>query len=702
MSPDTTGNLARLLSIVPAVVFEIRINYHKNEFILTYINRAARELLGVQRESYDAVTFSIDDLHRWAGPEIAAGLIERTRKRLKDGGRFRGQYRLELPNIGLRWLDIVADAETEADDWVVWRGVATDITQLKQAEEAIRQARERFELAAQAGGIGVWDLDLDTGECVWDTRMHDLYGLPQGSFDGSMDRWRGMLKLDNVAETARAWDAILETDIALDTEFEVDIQNEGTRHIRALARMIRGADGAPKRIVGINLDMTERWRLERELEFMATHDALTSLPNRLSFESALNDVCAEARNERREHVLCFMDLDRFKIVNDSAGHAAGDAFLQMVGNLIQVGRRDGDFTARLSGDEFALVLRDCSLARAEMTARELIDAIRSLRLPWDGKVYDIGASIGVTAITARSPGPTELMSQADVACYAAKAAGRNQVMVYGGRNGLAERHHREILVASGIRRAIESDRLVLFAQDILTLTDPEPSVRGIEILLRMRDTSGRVLRPGGFIPAAERYDLMGNLDRWVIEKTLAERGSKLAVTGGLSISINLSANSLNDPSFWPFLSQMLEASGLPPERLNFEITETSLINNLESARTFVSSVRAAGYGLILDDFGTGLSSFNYLKQFPVDGLKIDGSFISQLKKSPVDRVIVESINEIAHKLNIRTIAEFVEDAETLEIVREIGIDQAQGYVIGRPIPLDAAIEERCAPRATLF
>ena len=195
---------------------------------------------------------------------------------------------------------------------------------------------------------------------------------------------------------------------------------------------------------------------------------------------------------------------------------------------------------------------------------------------------------------------------------------------------------------------------------------------------------------------------MGNLDRWVIEKALMGRGERLAGIGNLAISINLSANSLNDPLFWPFLSQMLQLSRLPPERVNFEITETALINNLDSARSFMSAVRTAGYALILDDFGTGLSSFNYLKQFPVDGLKIDGSFISQLKKSPVDRVIVESINEIAHKLGVRTIAEFVEDDDTLDIVRAIGIDQAQGYAIGRPVPLDQMIEDYAAQRVALI
>ena len=690
-----------MLSIVPAIIFKSLINCKNSEIILDYINRGAGDLLGLDPARFAPETFTDYDFLRLIHPSERTDL-KGCGPPAGEGGHYRQQFRLLLPHSGVRWLDIVADLEPQPDGWTVWRGVATDITALKQAEEKIRQGQERFELAAQADGIGVWDIDLETGKCVWDARMHALYGLEPDTFNGDVGEWRSLLKLENPAASDREWDVVLAGGALLDAEFQIELPQGAPRYVRGLARMMRGSDGAPKRIVGINLDITQRWMLQKELEHVASHDALTGLPNRLSFERALQNACDQVRLDQREHALCFIDLDRFKIVNDSAGHAAGDAFLRLVGNMIQSGRGAEDLTARLGGDEFALLLCDCSLARAEHIARALIDSIRNIRLPWDGKLYDIGASIGVTAISAKSSGPVELMSQVDVACYAAKSAGRNQVMLYGGRNGVAERHHREILVASGIRRAIESDRLLLFAQEILTLSDPESEIRNVEILLRMRDPSGRILRPGSFIPAAERYDLMGNLDRWVIEKALIGHGERLAEIDNLAISINLSANSLNDPLFWPFLSQMLQLSRLPPERVNFEITETALINNLDSARKFMSAVRAAGYALILDDFGTGLSSFNYLKQFPVDALKIDGSFTSQLKKSSVDRVIVESINQIAHRLGIRTIAEFVEDAQTLEIVRAIGIDQAQGYAIGRPLPLERIVEVHAAQTAALF
>ncbi len=694
--PEVFENPTDLLSEIPAVVFQTRINLSANKFLVGYINRGAIDLLALDADNFDPASFSVEDFVGLIHPDDLAALNDRFIESTQAVAQYHVQCRLILPLAGIRWVDIVADPQPEHDGWIVWRGLITDITAVKQAEEGLLRGQERFELAAQTGGIGVWDMNLRTQECVWDARMYEFYGVDPDSFEISMPAWHSLLHLEDADCTDREWDAILMSGAVLDCEFQVDRQNGTSRYIRSLSRMIFGPDGLPQRAVGINLDITERRDLQLRLEHMAAHDALTGLPNRLTFEKKLREACELAQSGARSHVLCFMDLDRFKIVNDSAGHAAGDAFLRKVGALVQSVIGEGDFTARLGGDEFALLLYDCPTAKAEHRARVLIDEIRAIRLLWEGKAYDIGASIGLTAITAKSPSPLELMSQADVACYAAKAAGRNQVMVYGARNGTAERHHREILVASGIRRAIDADQLELFAQDILMLDKAKSRGRHVEILLRMIDSSGRLLRPGSFIPAAERYDLMGNLDRWVLENALIARGDMLAAISDLSISINLSANSLNDPLFWPFLSEVLKSSPMPAERVSFEITETAMINNLESARSFMSVVRAAGHALILDDFGTGLSSFNYLRQFPVDGLKIDGSFIRQMKESPVDRVIVECINEIAHKLGIKTVAEFVEDRETLEIVRTIGIDQAQGYAVGRPAALDEIIHRHTA------
>jgi diguanylate cyclase (GGDEF)-like protein len=676
------------------------------------------ELLGLDPYAFDPVTFSRADFDNLLHPSEHESIV------CVPGeapARFHRQFRLR----DKRWLDIVADPEPAADGWIVWRGVAIDVTEANQSQREFRKGQQRLALATRIAGVGTWEYDFEAREYRLDDRMRELLHIDElelrrgespGTFRISPGDWAALVDAGDLERLVELRErALKDGSSTIAYDFRVRWPTGEERNLNSMMLIVWNAEGTPQRFIGSCMDVTEQKLKEHRLaalnvrlEHLASHDALTGLPNRVTFEEKLTHTCERAGLDEREHALCYLDLDRFKIVNDSAGHAAGDAFLRLVGNLIAsecAGRTGGkapDFAARLGGDEFALLLYDCSLTRAEHVARSLIDAISAIRLPWEGKVYDIGASIGITAINSRSPGSVELMSQADVACYAAKSAGRNQSVVYGSRSGIAQRHHQEILVASGISAAIEGNRLELYAQDILSLGKLEPGVTNVELLLRMRDTNGRVLRPGSFIPAAERYDLMGSLDRWVLTNALIVRGAALAATPGFSISVNLSANSLNDPLFLSFFNRTLKESPLPPSRINFEITETAIINNLDSARVFMTKMRNSGYGLILDDFGTGLSSFNYLKQFPVDGLKIDGSFIRQMKDSAVDRAIVESINEIAHKLGARTIAEFVEDEETLEILRTIGVDQAQGYIIGRPVPLEAVLEERAGKQGGLL
>ncbi len=831
--PISTSDSKSLLSRLPALVFEFHVHHTEGNFSLNYSNQEVSQFLGFDPASFKSSGGAPNEYSDWFDP----GDMEWLKARLLGGDpshprAFHEQCRIGRPDTRVRWLDIRMEPERLAGNDVLWRGVATDITMVKEAEEGLRLERERLALVTRAAGVGIWEYDFARDEYVFDARMRELMPIDEigflkggqpGSFKVPEGGWEGTIPSEDIVRLRAERQKVLETGgLAISYEFRVRDKSGAERRLAAILDVVRHRDGTPARLIGACIEITRQtapavdpaggdagwtlalhalgeaviatdadcrvtfmnaaaeemtewprdaalgqplervvnlldeagnaladavsaclgtmqpWHrdraavlvapsgrrrtiedsavpvrartgdatgavlviqdvtasrdLQRKLEHLAAHDALTGLPNRLSFEQRLQEACDQARREEREHVLCFMDLDRFKIVNDSAGHAAGDAFLRQIGELVRAQAREQDFTARLGGDEFALLLYDCSLQRGEFTARQLIESIRAFRLIWDGKIYDIGASIGITTISSGSSGPAELMSQADVACHAAKAGGRNQVVVYGARGGAAQRHHQEILVASGIRSAIEGNRLQLFAQEIIALNEPLGDGFNVEVLLRMKDTTGRLLTPGSFIPAAERYDLMGSLDRWVIDAVLIERGDALAAVENLSISLNLSANSLNDPLFWPFLDQVLHASSLPPTRVNFEITETALINNLATAGNFMSRVRALGYGLILDDFGTGLSSFTYLKQFAVDGLKIDGSFIRHVKDSPVDRAIVESINEIGHKLGARTIAEFVEDTETLEIVRAIGIDQAQGYVIGRPIPLELLVK----------
>jgi diguanylate cyclase (GGDEF)-like protein/PAS domain S-box-containing protein len=678
-------------------------------------------------------------------------------------------------------------------------GTHTDITARKESEGAILALNERLQLAIEAAGAGIFDLDFSTQRYGWDDRMYAIYGLSQGGFDGTLEGWLSFIHPDDVQKVLAGYEeAVTETSV-FSMDFRIQQQRSGTiHHIRSLARVIRDAQGAPIRAVGMNWDITDHkelaetlfeqkeqlritlhsigdavivtdaqtqitfmnpvaeqmtgWlaaeamgrplpevfrlvnerghdipnpvetslklmqpfylkeaavllgrnggrrdirdsaapvrtpageivgavlvfqdvtnarALQQALEHSATHDPLTGLPNRAGFKRQLSAACEQAQREGREHTLCFIDLDRFKLVNDSAGHAAGDALLREVAGLMRRHSRSQDIVARLGGDEFALLLPDCSLANGEIIASQFQRALARHRFVWEGHTYYIGASIGVTLIGLDASQPDVLMNQADIACYASKNAGRNQVSVYGGSGSLAQLHHREIQIASSIRDAIETGRFRLFAQEI-------------------RNT-GSILQPSVFIPAAERYDLMGAIDHWVIRTTLRTYGPRLCAAQDLSIAINLSANSLSDPFLWPFFQEELRASGLQPERVHFEITETAVINNLSAATQFLSMVRAAGCRVTLDDFGNGLSSFAYLRQFPVDGIKIDGSFIREMAANEIDRAIVESINAIGHRLGVTTTAEQVEDDMTLEIIRAMGIDQAQGFAIARPKPLD--------------
>ena len=307
---------------------------------------------------------------------------------------------------------------------------------------------------------------------------------------------------------------------------------------------------------------------------------------------------------------------------------------------------------------------------------------------WEGRLYDVSASAGITELSGARYTASDLLSQADVACYAAKALGRNQVAVYQAGASEAHRQHRDLQVAASIRGAIDENRFRLFAQEIRSLKRGSGDGRNFELLLRLQNESGAIVEPSAFIPAAERFDMMGRIDRWVIRTALGVFGERIAAEPDLSISINLSANSLSDPLLWPFLKAELEASHLPARRLRLEITETGLINNLAASTNLLASARAAGCSIVLDDFGTGLSSFTYLRSFPIDYLKIDGSFMLQLKDSALDRTIVEAINDIGHRLGARTVAEWVEDLPTMEILRQIGVDEVQGYAIARPIPLE--------------
>ncbi|SOZ61111.1 putative diguanylate cyclase with Mase1 and PAS domains [Cupriavidus taiwanensis] len=629
-------------------------------------------------------------------PDDVSRVRAEMRRAIRGEAAFDTEYRIVRPGGEVRHVRAMAMATRDADGTArALVGTNWDTTEQRRLTEALFEEKERLHITLRSIGDAVICTDATMHVTFMNPIAEQLTGWTMAAATGlPLERVFRIVDESTGEPIPSPVEACLRTlTPAYLQEGAVLHSLTGERHdVQDSAAPVLTARGEVLGAVLVFQDITAARALQRELARSAMHDALTGLPNRTWFEKRLRESCDAARLHGHRAALCFIDLDRFKIVNDTAGHGAGDVLLRELGYLIRNHVRPDDVLARLGGDEFALLLKDCTVDQAEQVCQGVIDAIRGRRFPWEGRVYDIGASIGIAAIDLDVPPVSELMSRADVACYAAKAAGRSRVSVYRRDESDARRHHRELEVAAGIHSALEANRFRLFAQEIRAL-QPEHEGNGsghrhIEILVRMVDEHGELILPGAFIPAAERYDLMGHVDRWVIRNVLRGYGERLGAVPGLSVSINLSANSLGEPFLLPFLHAELEASALPASRIRLEITETALINNMAAANRLVAEMRRAGCTVSLDDFGSGLSSFAYLKQFPVDYLKIDGSFIRQLADNAVDREIVSSINDIGHRLGVRTVAEWVEDERTLDALRAIGVDYAQGYAIGRPVALD--------------
>jgi len=431
-------------------------------------------------------------------------------------------------------------------------------------------------------------------------------------------------------------------------------------------------------------DVSESRELNRRLSYQASHDILTGLVNRREFESRLERALRSAKAGEGNYAICYLDLDQFKVINDSCGHTAGDALLGQLGALLKSRIRWRDTLARLGGDEFGVLMECESLDEAMELADHLREAVHGFRFTWDDRSFRLSASVGVVPISVDSDDVTTVLSAADSACAAAKEAGRNRVHAYQMNDIDLMRRRREMQWAARISTALEESRFELFRQIILPLQRADEGAH-YELLLRMRDEHGNLISPELFIAAAERYGKTTDIDRWVIQNALrwlmndSEERARLALC-----SINLSGQSLADDKFLPFVIEELRRSGIDATRICFEITETAAIASFSQANRFITALRELGCKFALDDFGTGLSSFAYLKHFPVDFLKIDGSFVKEMLHDPIDREMVRAINEIGHLTGKRTIAEFAESQEIINMLRDMKVDYAQGYAIAEP------------------
>jgi diguanylate cyclase (GGDEF)-like protein/PAS domain S-box-containing protein len=574
-------------------------------------------------------------------------------------------------------------------------GVETDITERKLYEEALFREKESAQITLQSIGDGVVTTDSEARVQYLNPVASELTGWRLDDAVGrNIDEiFRGFHEetcepIENPVGVAMRRNRPIKS-----VRPALLIRRDGNElYIESTASPIRDPLGSVTGGVLVFHDVSESRELNRRLSYAASHDVLTELVNRREFEQRLERALKSAKARETSYAVLYLDLDQFKIVNDACGHNAGDALLKQIGSLLKSKIRWRDTLARLGGDEFGVLLESCTMDEALRTAEALRENIGDYRFTWDDRTFRLGCSIGVVPITAATDDVASLLSAADSACAAAKDAGRNRVYNYQENDIDLMKRRKEMQWAARISNALDENRFELFRQTIQPLQgNAEPGAH-YELLIRMRDEQGQLIAPGLFIAAAERYGLMTAIDRWVIAQAFTWLVSEADERERLSLcAINLSGQSLADEKFLPFVVEQFKKSGLSGSCICFEITETAAIASYSQANRFIHALKELGCRFALDDFGTGLSSFGYLKHFPVDFLKIDGSFVKEILHDPIDREMVRSINEIGHLTGKKTIAEFAENTEIITMLRGMGIDYAQGYGVSEPKRLLQAV-----------
>ena len=601
---------------------------------------------------------------------------------------FESMHRMRHATGEWRWVISRAKAKVDEKGRLLRLvGVELDVTERKLYEEALFREKESAQITLQSIGDGVITTDAKgvidyvnpVAEALTGWRLEDAQGRAIEEIFRAFHE-ETCEPLENPLAVA-----IRRTRSIKSVRPMLLIRRDGNEiYVESTASPIRDGSGAVSGGVLVFHDVSEARELNRRLSYHASHDVLTGLVNRREFENRMERALKSAKARETSYALCCLDLDQFKIVNDTCGHSAGDALLGQVGALLKSKVRWRDTLARLGGDEFGILLESCSLDEAMRTAEALREAVRNFKFTWEERTFRLGASIGVVPISADNADVASILSAADSACQAAKEAGRNRVHSFEENDIDLMRRRREMQWAARINTALEEGRFELFRQTILPLQTNETGSH-YELLLRMRDEAGKIVAPDQFMTAAERYGITPSIDRWVLENALrwlvseADERERLAMC-----SINLSGQSLGDDKFLPYVIDQFHRSGLDAGKICFEITETAAIASFSQANRFIQALKELGCKFALDDFGTGLSSFGYLKHFPVDYLKIDGSFVKEILHDPIDREMVRSINEIGHLTGKQTIAEFAENQEIINMLQSMGVDYAQGYGVSQP------------------
>ncbi len=612
----------------------------------------------------------IDNLIRLDDQQASLEFFERV-KALKKGGEI---FHAELA--------VSSILKGEDRQYIV---TIKDISERKAAEEALYHEKEQAQVTLSSIADGVITTDIIGQINYINPAALKLTGYAEEELLGqridrviTIESNRAELPVFECIETGHQVDS-LEGDILIDKKGK-------RRVIHQVATPRHNTIGDTIGAVLILRDVSKSHRLANRLSWQATHDELTSLVNRREFERRLEKAIQSAREKETEHCLCFMDLDKFKVVNDTCGHAAGDELLRQLADIFRARIRGADTLGRLGGDEFAIILNECELGPAVNVAENIRAAVEDFRFGWQGQSFQIGVSIGLVVVDRNSPDLDEVFKAADSACYAAKNAGRNRVHIYSPDDIEISNRQGEVRWLVRIQNALDENRFELYYQPILPISDEREPMH-YEILIRMRSEQGELIPPGAFISSAERYQLMPRIDLWVIENLFSWIEAHWDHRAPAVFAINLSGQSLADESLLYRVKKMIDAHAIAAEHICFEITETAAISNLSQAQLFMDELRQLGCRFALDDFGSGLSSFAYLKSLRVDYLKIDGAFVKDMVEDDIDRAMVESIHNIGSVLKLRTIAEFVEDDAILQALRKLGVDFAQGYGIASPRPL---------------
>ena len=574
-----------------------------------------------------------------------------------------------------------------------YEGTMTDVTVRKRAEVQLYEEKEKAQVTLQSIGDAVITTDADGRVEYLNPVAEELTGWDSREAAGRpiAEVFQVVSETTHQPVDTPILRCLREGRVVEMVEPSVLINRRNQEiSVQDSAAPIRDRSGRLIGVVMVFHDVSQERRLQRALSYQATHDALTGLINRREFEHRLNEVLqASKTSDEVRHVVMYLDLDQFKVVNDTCGHQAGDRLLKQITSVLQTRIRTSDTLARLGGDEFGVLLEECSLDMAQRIGEDLRQAIRDFRFVWQDRVMNVGVSIGLAEMSGKTDTLSTIMSAADVACYSAKESGRNRVQTY--NEGRAPERHREMQWVSRINRACEEERLVLYCQPIVPIRHGVESLRQFELLLRMRDENGQLVQPNEFIPAAERFNLMPAIDRWVVRQAcrkLAHRRENVGSITPYCLTINISTTTINDEHFLDYVIAEMAAGDVSPGALCFELTETAAMTSLAAATHFIGQLRKRGCRFSLDDFGSGLSSFLFLKNLPVDFVKLDGQFVHNVALDATDRSMVEAITQIAGTMGIATIAERVDSADVLDQLAEIGVQYAQGHYIASPQPVE--------------